>query len=612
MINRISAFFTATKLIKRSVFAITITLILSSIGHALDDDQELLPAKQAFALSMSKQTENLVKLKWDIHPCCYLYKDQVVIKRGDGSVAQVVFPDAISKNDPDFGLSEVYQQSLTLLVPSTATERAKGPLTIRSQGCNSDVGVCYPPLKQTFNFISTVDAATVNGETPDKGQSKPISSGSISGGILALIIGAFASGLLLTFTPCVLPMLPILSSIIVGGGQAASRTHGAALATSFVMGTTLTYAAIGAIAGATGKQLQAYFQHPIMISSMSLLLMLMALSMFGVFNLQMPGFIQSRLQEKSSSMQGGRFTIVFFLGVLSSLIIGACVSPVLISFLGVAMQSQSPTLGAVIMFSMSLGMGVPLVLFGAGAGALLPKAGLWMNAVKNFFGVVLIGVAIYLLNAVPQAPVLFLWACALITLSIFLGATQGLTTESDVSSKLKKGLGTVSLVWGILSLIGSAYGERDLFNPLPSTLMAPSSYAQKVNSSKLKYEYASDLDVLVSQLEKAQSQGKYVLIDFYADWCTDCVKMDKSTFNNEQLIADLKQDFVMLKVDLTDPSAVGPTAIKQHYGVFGPPAVLFIHPSQGLVEAASFYGYKSADELAKVLEVVRGTEDSSV
>ena len=566
------------------------------------DNTDILPPEQAFKLKVTQAEQDVLRFSWEIDSCCYMYKHMFRFTSDSQNIKDVVYPPAIDKNDPDFGDTQVYQDKVSVLVHYDNSINPQTDINVRAQGCNEDLGICYPPTKTTINLpLTTVSSISNNSQLNVSPAETPTNTSS-KRGVFGLIAGAFIAGLLLTFTPCVLPMIPILSSIIVGQGKSLSRTKGGALATAFVLGTSVTYAAIGAVAGSTGQQLQAYFQHPFAIASMIIILVLLALSMFGIYNLQIPTFIQSRLQQESMKLQGGRFTMVFILGMLSSLIVGACVSPVLISFLGVAMTSGSGTLGALIMFTMAIGMGVPLILFGIGAGSIIPKAGTWMETVKHFFGVILVAVALYLAQSIPILPVLILWGIALIILAIFLGATQPVSENTLAIIKLKKAVGTISLVWGVLSLIGGMYGERNILHPLPENLISVNS-GEKLE--KLKFKTLTDIDMLNFEINKAKQSNKLVLIDFYADWCTDCVKMDQTTFRDPVVTSNLNNDFILLKVDLTDPNAQGPEQIKKRFNVYGPPAIQFIHPTLNLLSEQSFYGYKNAEEFNQTVNSIR-------
>ncbi len=304
---------------------------------------------------------------------------------------------------------------------------------------------------------------------------------------MSIVLGAFISGILLTFTPCVLPMVPIVSSIIAGQGVDVTKTKAVMLSVSYVLGTAVTYAIMGALAGATGEQLQSYFQNVWAITVISIVFVLMALSMFGLFTIQLPSFIQSKLNAETQGIKGGNIGMVFILGMISALILGACVSPVLISFLSVAISTSDTTLGALTMFFLALGMGVPLILLGFGAGYLVPKAGEWMDKVKYFFGVLLLGVAIEIFSTLELVNTLLLWGVYAVGISVYLGATQRLSLKSKGWEKLQKAFATVLLIWGTILLVGAGYGEKNIYHPLPKTSI---TFVQGETKEKLSGEYA--------------------------------------------------------------------------------------------------------------------------
>ena len=392
--------------------------------------------------------------------------------------------------------------------------------------------------------------------------------------------------------------------MIAGQGEHLTQRKAAWLSGTYVLGTAVTYAAIGAVAGATGDQLQAYFQNIWAIGAMATIFFIMSLSMFGLFNIQMPSFIQSRLSSSSQNIKGGSAPMVFILGIISALIVGACVSPVLISFLSLAIAEGSPTLGAATMFSMAIGMGVPLVLLGMGAGHILPKAGIWMDNVKYVFGVMLIAVGIYLLSVLPDMPVLYLWAALFIVVAIYLGATQPLPENGSGWQKLSKGAGTLLLIWGTFALLGAIYGERDVLHPLPEGLFSPASVEPTDVGQPKEHEFTRvrNLQELDQQLELARQSRKGVVIDYYADWCVSCIKLEKVTFADSAVQKLLSEQYIALQVDVTDPSDQQAKAIKNRYGVFGPPAILIFDKNGELRPDKNFYGYKDPSEFLLTLQ----------
>jgi thiol:disulfide interchange protein DsbD len=424
-------------------------------------------------------------------------------------------------------------------------------------------------------------------------------------GIFSLAIGSFVAGLLLTFTPCVLPMVPILSSIIVGQGKEISSQKSFMLSVSYVLGTTLTYTLMGALAGATGEQLQAYFQNVWAIGTMSLIFALMALSMFGLFTIQLPSFIQSHLNKSSSDIKGGSMPMVFVLGVVSALILGACVSPILISFLGVAIAKGDAVLGAIMMFAMALGMGVPLLILGFGAGKLLPKAGMWMDNIKYVFGVLLLGVSLYIFSTLSLISPLILWSVYLIGVAIFVGALDSVEKDDKIGKLLKFG-GIVSLVWGILLLVGAAYGGHDITKPLAKTSI---TYVQNQNTTATKtnkqtFFNISDIQILNAKLTEAKEAKKMVILYFYTDVCPVCKHLKETTWKDPAVKNLLSDKYVALSINMTDPKDKNINAIKTRFSIFGPPGFVFFNGEGEELKKDSFYGYQSPEDMFDILDLL--------
>ncbi len=417
-----------------------------------------------------------------------------------------------------------------------------------------------------------------------------------------LLAGSFLSGLLLTFTPCVLPMVPIVSSIIAGQGENLTKIRAFVLSLSYVLGTAVTYALMGALAGATGEQLQSYFQNVWAIGIFSLVFVLMALSMFGLFTIQLPASIQSRLDARSRSLKGGSVVMVFLLGMISALILGACVSPVLISFLGVAITAHDPVLGALTMFALALGMGVPLIVVGLGAGTLIPKAGGWMEEVKHFFGILLLSVAVYIFSELGIVSELLLWGLLLIgTAVMYLRVLEPLGTEFSAWRVTGKGTGVILLVWGTILLVGAAKGHEDLWHPLKEEywVYAGSDTAVPYKSPFILVRSMSELDV---KRKEALHEGKPVVLFFYSDTCSVCKKMKATTLKDPKVRKMLAENFVALRVNITDPSDEESMKIKHHYKVFGTPAFVFIDKKGKVAEDEMFYGYQTAEEFFDTLD----------
>lgn len=594
------------------------------LGGADGADEELLPADEAFKVSAITDRDNLV-VRFDVADGYYLYQSKLKFNSNTHSLTQAVLPEGELKQDEYFGEQVVYKHQFdALLKPVGAGSGETLVLKTEYQGC-ADLGVCYPPQKKTFELsvaglISSASAQQGELEDPDP---EAASTASASAAVAAtnekkvgksdalwwILLTAFVAGVGLTFTPCVLPLIPILSSVIGGQGPDITKAKAAWLASIYVLGTAVTYAAIGAVAGATGDQLQAYFQNAWAIGIMSGIFVVMALSMFGIFEIQMPSFLQSKLASSSQGIKGGSTVMVFILGLISALIVGACVSPVLISFLSLAIAKGSPVLGALTMFSMAMGMGIPLILIGMGAGHLIPKAGVWMDKVKYVFGVMLIAVAVYLLSVLPGVPVLYFWSALFIVVAVYMGATQSLPEAASGWAKLFKGIGTLLLIWGVLALVGAIYGQRDILKPLPEQLFtaAPQFVAPGDSSIELRehpFERVNSVEELDQRMADAVKSGKNVMIDYYADWCVECVKMEKSTFKNRAVREELATRYVALQVDVTDPKDEKRKLLKKRYGVFGPPAALFFDSNGVLMEDKNFYGFMNADKFLTLLRSI--------
>ncbi len=573
---------------------------------------DFLPPEEAFRLSVDVVDGNTLEARFDVVEGYYLYRDKISFSgQGDARVGHYALPAGEEKQDEFFGLSHVFKYPFAVPIDLQRTAPGAGSIILEAgyQGC-ADQGICYPPSTQsvTLSLPPMISAAAASETvTPagggDEGNRPSVGAGpdTDTRSLLSILSGALLAGLLLTFTPCVLPLIPILSGVIAGQGENLTRMRGGTLAMVYVIGTAVTYAAMGWVAGATGEQLQAYFQNVWAIGILAFIFFLMALSMFGLYEIQMPSAIQSRLQNSTSGMSGS-FPMVFLLGLVSALIVGACVSPILISFLGIAVSRADPVLGAQMMFVMSLGMGVPLVALGFGAGYLLPKAGAWMDLVKHFFGILLIAVAIYLLGVLPAMPVLLFWGVFFIILSTYLGATQSLPEGASGWRRLAKGVGTVLLVWGIAAIVGGFYGERDLLKPLPARLFSSGGSTAAPEPEAQLFTAVSNTTELDQQFVQARQSGRRIMLDYYADWCVDCVKMKKTTFQDPAVVSVLEDHYLALKVDVTDPNDPGPKSVKKRFGVFGPPAVLFFDQNGSPLKEMSFYGYRKPNEFLALID----------
>lgn len=575
---------------------------LSGLSNLLEPhSDEFLDPDQAFRLSVIPAGKDALLARIDIAPGYYLYRDKIRFQANGLGTYQL--PRGQVKVDEFFGKTEIYHDRVETQLP-LVTAGSRVELTANYQGC-AEKGICYPPVTKKVSVDLDGASAAVaanNGSQKPSNAPPPRSFAAFA----AAVLTAFGIGLALTFTPCVLPMIPILSSIIVGqGGQNISKARGGFLSLAYVLGTAATYTVAGVLAGASGDQLQAYFQNIWAIGGLSLIFVALALSMFGFYELQMPSFIQSRLQERTQTLKSGSYIGVFAMGALSALIVGACVSPLLISALSVAISSKDPVLGGAIMFAMAMGMGVVLIAIGIGAGSILPKAGPWMDKVKYVFGVLLLAVAIYLLGVLPQVPVLYFWAALLIVTGVYLNATQPLAPGASGWAYLAKGIGTVLLVWGSLALIGAFYGQRDILKPLPSqwtaggTATATTAAREPGGFAELGFKRVSTVADYQRAFAAAQAQHKPILVDFYASWCTDCLRMEKITLADPRVRAALRS-FALIQADVTENND-DTRKLKQALNVLGPPATLLFTVSGNEQRDLRFYGFKSSDEFLAVL-----------
>lgn len=434
--------------------------------------ETLLDVDEAFVLDVWSADGERLKALFEVQPGYYIYKDKLKFEPSDQArLMPAILPEGEAMDDPYFGVTAIYTGNFEFEIPliRASPEFEVLELTAEYQGCAKDL-ICYPPVQKTFKIplMSLVSTALADTGGVGSGGFGSRGNGAIEQSFWWLIITAFGTGFLLTFTPCVLPLIPILSSIIVGEGETQSRMRTGALSVTYVLGTLVAYAIVGAVAGSTGEQLQAYLQNVWAIGAMTVIFVLMALSLFGFYEIRMPSSLEASLQSGTMRLGGGKFGAVFALGLLSALIVSACVSPLLISLLGIAVAKADPVLGAAMMTSMALGMGVILIAIGFGLALALPKAGTWMDRLKQGFGVVLLGVAIYILGSIPEIPVLILWALLLIIAGVYLGATQELKANASGWSYFWKGSGLVMLIWGILALIGGVMGNRNILQPLSS------------------------------------------------------------------------------------------------------------------------------------------------
>ncbi|MGB8144078.1 MAG: protein-disulfide reductase DsbD, partial [Chromatiaceae bacterium] len=425
-----------------------------------------------------------------------------------------------------------------------------------------------------------------------------------SGNVWTAIALFFGFGLLLALTPCVFPMIPILSGIIAGHGPGLSTRKAFWMSLTYVLAMSLTYAIAGLLAGLGGANLQAAFQDPWILSLFALVFVALALSMFGFYDLQLPSSLQTRIAAFSQRQQGGHLIGVAIMGVLSALIVGPCVAPPLAGALIFISQSGDALLGFAALFAMGLGMGAPLLAIGTSAGKLLPRAGAWMEAVKAVFGVALLGVAILLLERLLAPSVaMLLWGALLICSATYMGALHHLPPEASGWRKLWKGLGLVTLVYGGLMLVGAAAGGKDTLQPLRGLSFGLGAGTANA-APHASFKAIKGLADLERELAAAQASGRPLLLDFYADWCVSCKEMERYTFSDPAVAAEMAR-FVLLQADVTANDEEDQALMQGRFGIPGPPAILFFDPQGQERRDRRLVGFMPAAEFSRHLQGLR-------
>lgn len=562
---------------------------------------DLLDVDDAFKFQAGPNGEGEILADIRIAESYYLYRDKIKARLVDGEarLGELQTPSGKMKEDPIFGQVEVYYGQAEASLP---LYDVKGQVTVEFeyQGC-ADAGVCYPPQTKRVQIdgdkfgAAKASAPSAGVDRADMSESDRITDTLMNANLWVVVLTFFVFGLLLSFTPCVFPMIPILSSIIVGqGGKELSTKRAFTMSLVFVLAMAVAYTIAGVLAGIFGANLQAAFQNPWILGSFALVFVLLALSMFGFYELQLPSALQSKITNISNKQQGGSLTGVAIMGFLSALIVGPCVAPPLAGALIYIGQTGDALLGGLALFAMSIGMGVPLLLLGTSAGKLLPRAGAWMNTVKAVFGVLLLAVALWLADRImPNWLSLIAWAALLIASAIYMGALEPVGDKSSWH-KLWKAMGLGMLVYGIVLIIGVSGGSRDLLQPLKVFQGGSGSAAQA--EAKLNFEKINSLDELQARI----GQGQPVMLDFYADWCVSCIEMERFTFSDPSVQAALK-GVTLLKADVTANNE-DHKALMKELGIVGPPAILFYDAKGNEQRGQRVVGFQNADKFTDTIE----------
>jgi len=577
-----------------------------NLGTGADD---LLPPEQAFQFSARAVDAGALEVRYAIAKGYYMYRERFRFElEGPAGVrlGSPKFPPGERHKDEFFGETETYRNEVRIHVPvEGASEGETLALVVTSQGC-ADAGVCYVPMDSKARVVMAGAAADgpagpAISEGPRSVEAGPrfslfatdLEIARLFEGNVALVVASFlAFGVLLAFTPCVLPMIPILSSIIAGEGRRLDKPRALALSLAYVLGMAVAYAAAGVAAAFSGSLLAAALQNAWVLGAFALVFVLLALSMFGLYELRLPSFLQTRLDSAHRGLRGGRVASVAAMGVLSAVIVSPCVAAPLAGALLYISQTRDVALGGTALFSMAIGMGIPLIAVGVSQGALIPKAGPWMNGIKKFFGVLLLGVAIWIASPVlPPALQMAAWAALFIGSAVFLGALDRLGSGAGGWARLWKALGIVALVYGVALLVGALGGSRDPLRPLAGVMGGAS-----VVEAPVPWVHVSspvELD------ERLVAPGKVAMLDFYADWCVSCKEMEHFTFSDPRVRAQMNE-MLLLQADVTGNTEAH-KALLRRFSLFGPPGIIFFDERGREIKGLRVIGYQNADRFLKTL-----------
>ncbi|NMY38002.1 MULTISPECIES: protein-disulfide reductase DsbD [unclassified Pseudomonas] len=558
-------------------------LLLTGLSQAYASDNpfeqkaDFLPANQAFVFTSEPLPSGETRLQWQITNKYYLYKKRFKFEGLDAAHLPVL-PEGQAHSDEFFGATQVYRDYLELLIPAGAS----GQVNVSWQGC-ADAGLCYPPQSQTLDLGGT-QAVVEQGQAQDQSLAASLQQRSLGWSLLLF----FGLGLLLAFTPCSLPMLPILAGLVVGSSAGPGR--GFAVAGSYVISMALVYAGLGVLAALLGANLQALLQQPWLLGSFAALFVVLALPMFGFFELQLPAALRDRLETAGRGRKGGSLIGAGVLGALSGLLVGPCMTAPLAGALLYIAQSGNAVQGGLVLFTMGVGIGMPLLLLVTVGSRFLPKPGAWMNLMKGLFGFLFLGTALLLVRPVLDESLwLALWGVLLLIVagSLWQQAQQYLRVKA-----LFAPLGLLAGLWGSLMLIGAAGGSTDPWQPMQvyTAKTVAGSPSQAAHDAFITVNNLPDLE---RELVAAKAQGQWVMLDYYADWCVSCKVMEKKVFGQPQVMQAL-QGVRLLRLDVTDDT-VASRDLLSRYHVPGPPTFIWIGPNGVERRAQRITGEVSAE-----------------
>ncbi|NMP17164.1 protein-disulfide reductase DsbD [Thalassotalea sp. Y01] len=572
----------------------------SAVDNLLSNDQEFLPVDEAFRFDFN-QHEQKLEVYFSIAEGYYIYRDKFKFSADNAEFTMPTLPQGKEHEDEYFGVQQVYYQQLKFTIDLTSVSR-DAQLSITYQGC-AEKGLCYPPTKKQvpIDVYTEQPAAAVldsisggiqpltstklsdNSLTTQVSEQDTLAASLDSDNLFWVLLTFFGLGILLSFTPCVFPMYPILTGIIVGQGEGLTTRRAFSLSFSYVQGMAITYTILGVVVALAGAQFQAAFQHPIVLIVLSLLFIFLALSMFGVFNLALPASWQNKLTELSNSQKGGAMSSVFSMGAISGLVASPCTTAPLTGALIYIAQSGDVIVGASALYALSLGMGLPLLVLGSSGGKLLPKAGNWMTVIKNIFGFLLLAVPVFLLERfLPVIASQLLWAALLLATATYFYVVNS-NTNNDA-----KGFwfGLRSLVIFVMLFFGANLAYQTIFTPQHNAAAAHKEFIK-----------VSTLNELNQQVAMANSEGQTVMVDLYADWCIACKEFEKYTFPKSNVQQALTNT-VMIQIDLTDTGTDSSIEIMEHFDVFGLPSILFFDKQGNELTQQRVTGFMGADEFA--------------
>ena len=631
----------------QSSSAVNVTIPgLASFGN---NELALLSPQQAFVPQITKATDKQINLRWRIEPGYYLYRDKLVFtltEAGVGVIDQITLDPGIEKFDEFFGNVAILRtkaNAILALSPASTTPSAK--LTLAYQGC-ADIGVCFPPetitipvefggstdplaMLGTVSKTAAVNSAAGSAESitnaaaavaldrtaeggasltkaalnttaaPQQSEQDRLSSLLANGSIWLNAITFLGFGLLLAFTPCVYPMVPILSSLVVGEGNSITTSRAFWLSLTYVLSMASVYTVVGILVGLTGYNIQPLFQNPWVLSLFALILVLLSLSMFGFYELQLPQGLQSRLTTLTNNQNGGKWTGVALMGMLSALIVGPCVSAPLVGALAYIANTGNAVIGGVALFSLSMGMGIPLLLIGTSAGKLLPRVGAWMDTTKRIFGILLLAMAIWMISRFLPVSLSMILAATLALMSgIYFGAGDSLDRSSTGWQRFGKGIGVVISLYGAALLVGALAGGNSFISPLRGVVSSGSSTGDA--AAEVEFRQIKGVDELNLVLAEAKRLNKPVMLDFYADWCVSCKEMEALTFPDSRVRKQLA-NAILIQADVTKNDAEDQALLK-HFNLFGPPAIIIYDLNGVEIKAARVVGYLNADKFSLHLQ----------